>query len=1372
MKQKFIPSTLAQQRLWFQEQSAQDKYINNISNALRLIGPLNVTALEQSINKIINRHEALRVTFLLEEGQLIQQIPSTLQITLKKTDISQHPKAERLSKAQTLVIKESKRHFNILDGPLFRANLLQLDAEDHVLLLTLHNIICDDRSIDILIQELSVHYSAFSAGKSSPLPEPAIQYSDVALQQQKWLESENYQLQLSYWKQQLGYGIPVLQLPVERLRLMVSTYRRAMQSYVLPVLLSKSFKAFCQQEGAALSATLLAAFKTLIHRYTGQEDIIVGLLNSGRIKSDMEQTIGCFSSVLPIRTNLSGAQSFRSLIGQVKKTTIEAYENQGVPFEKIIEGHPNNRNESSAPLIQVMFRLQDFPDKHPLFSGLEVEKFCFDKRFTKHDLTLTVVDQAEGLHCNFEYNSELFDKASITRMKEHFRTLLDGIVKNPKQRISRLPILTKTERHQLLVEWNKTSNENTQGLLIHERFEEQVEKTPEAPAVLSEGQILTYRQLNYRINQLSHHLQKLGVGPEVLVGLFMERSLEAVIGFWGILGAGGACVPLDSAYPEDRIGFMLKDAQVQIILTQEKLLRRLPSHQGTVLCIDSDWEIIAQESKESVINAIEEGNLSFVFYTSGSTGKPKAVLLTHRRSNKDPSKKSENIRVTAADRHILKSPLGFTSFSAEITWPLLNGALMVIIPPGKEQDMKYLVNIMTEQDITFTIVVPSMLRMLLEEPELDKCGSLRQIACFGEPLPPEVREQLFARLDVDLIVIYGVTEAPSATSCKYESGDHQRKVNIGRCLPNRLVYILDSHLEPVPIGVVGEMYIGGSLARGYLNRPDLTAERFIANPFSSIPGERMYKTGDLGRYLADGTIEFMGRRDYQVNIQGFRIELGEVEAALARHPNVKDALVLVNENESGIRRLVSYVVPKAEADLNSSELRRFLQKQLPDYMTPSIFVVLDSLPLNPHGKIDRNALPKPGNDRPELETPLLAPQDELELQLTKTWEKVLGVQPIGVRDNFFEVGGHSLLAVRLITQIEKILGKNLPLATLFQAPSVEQLADILREQGWSAPLSSLEAIEIGGAGSANIIHKMIKRIPAKSHPYLKQQYHKIKKQPGYLYLKRQHFKAKSSFTKRFLSYQPLRLEEKLREIGLAEADTVYMHSAFNAFNGFSGGPQQIIDCILNVIGESGNLLMVSMAYNGSTEDYLKAVKTFDVIKTESFMGIITEIFRRKKDVVRSLNPAHPILAFGPDAKWIISDHDKTMYSCGKGSPFEKILELNAKAFFFDVPFRTTTFFHYLEDKFKYCSPVQLYDDKPLESTVIDSKGKEITVKTYVFSKAARENRNVYILERELKKRKLSNSDRIGNTKLIVANLTDVVSCAQKLVNSGMHFYYS
>ena len=1039
------PLSFAQQRLWFLDQLEPGRSDYNIPVGYRLHGLLDVTALEQSLNEIVGRHEVLRTSFTTVDDEPVQVISAAASARLAVVELEDlaGPEAER--EVERLVSAEAGHAFDLSKGPLIRATLFRLAEADHVFLLTLHHIVADGWSMDVLFGELSRLYEAFSLGKPVSLPELPIQYADYAVWQRQCLQGEDLETQLGYWRQQLANVPPVLELPTDHPRLTEQTHAGRKKSLSLSKQLTEGLKALSLSENVTLFMTLLIAFKVLLYRYTGQDDIVVGTPVASRNREEIEGLIGFFVNTLVLRTDLSGEPVFRDLLKRGSKTCLEAYAHQDLPFEKLVEELQPERDLSRSPLFQVMFALQNVPRQEVQLTGLSTSPMEIDTEAAKFDLSLFMWEATDGIKGVLEYNTDLFKKETIIRMIGHFQILLESIVTNPDQLISRISLLTAAERNFLLEGCNKSPKKPSEGALLHERFEQQVEKTPEAEAVYFEGQILTYRELNCRVNQLAHYLQKLGVGPEVLVGLFMERSIEAVIGFLGILKAGGACVPLDASYPEDRIGFMLKDAQVPIILTQEKLLKRLPTHHATVFSIDSEWELIAHEREEFVVNALVEGNLSYVFYTSGSTGKPKAVLLTHRRSNKDPSNSAASIQVTEVDRHILKSPVGFTSFSAEITWPLLSGAPMVIIPPGEERNIKFLVDIMVEQNITFILVVPSMLRMLLEEPKFDQCRSLKQIACFGEPLPPELRDRLFARLDVDLTVIYGSTEGPSATSRKYQPNDLQHKVNIGRPLPEKLIYILDSNLEPVPIGVIGEMYIGGSLARGYLNRPELTAERFIPNPYSKIPGERMYKTGDLGKYLADGTIEFAGRRDFQTNIHGFRIELGEIETGLAKHPNVKEAVVLVNENKSGIKRLIAYVVLKGEAKLNSTELRRFLQKQMPDYMIPSIFVVLETIPLNPHGKIDRDSLPEPGNERFELETPFVAPRTPVEEVLAGIWSEVLGIERVGIYDNFFDLGGHSLLATRIVSRVNEFFQVQLPLRSLFESPTIGGLVNAIAE---------------------------------------------------------------------------------------------------------------------------------------------------------------------------------------------------------------------------------------------------------------------------------------------------------------------------------------
>jgi amino acid adenylation domain-containing protein len=910
---------------------------------------------------------------------------------------------------------------------------------------------------------------------------------------------------------------------------------------------------------------------------------------------------------------------------------------------------------------------------------------------------------------------------------------------------------------------------------IPELFESQVRKHPQRLAIKTKSQELTYGELNKASNRIAHGILTHRDEGEEPIALLLEQGAMAIAAILGVLKTGKIYVPVDPLLPRRRIQYILNDSRASLIVTNKNNLPLAIEFAGDGLQILNIDEMPSGLSSNDVGLSILPHNLAYIIYTSGSTGQPKGIVENCRNLLHETMVFINDYHICSDDRLSLLFSFCFYVSVKSIFPALLSGAALFILDIKKE-GVRDLVNWLIQNEITV-----SSAGLLLRECESDLTGpeqfpNLRLASMGGDTVYKRDVELYKKYLSPNTIMVvrYASTESETITRYFIDTKTQIRSnvVPVGYALPNKKIMILNEDGEEVGVNQTGEIAVKSRyLAPGYWHKPDLTRQKFVSDPKGK--SERVYRTGDLGYIQSDGCLIHTGRKDFREKIRGYTVEIAEIEISLIEYAGVKKAAVVAREDHHGYKHLIAYVVPSGNPPPTVTKLRRALSDKLPDYMLPSAFVFLDALPMTPSGKVDRKALPPPSRIRRKPAEGLVPPRDALEQQLTKTWEKLLGVKPIGVSDNFFELGGQSLLAVRLITQIEKILGKNLPLATLFQAPTIEQLASILREQGWSAPRSSLKAIEIGGSGSKDMMRmkrKIADHIPRKSHAHLKQQYHKIKKHPGYLYLKRQYFKSKSSFTKRFLSYSPAQLEEKLREIGLTEADTVYMHNAFNAFNGFSGGPQQIIDCILNVIGDSGNLLMVSMAYTGSTEDYLKGVKTFDVIKAESSMGIITEIFRRKKNVVRSLNPAHPILAFGPDAKWITSDHDKTLYSCGKGSPFEKITKLNTKAFFFDVSFRTGTFFHYLEDKFKDCSPVQLYDDEPLENTVIDSNGNEIRVKTYVFSKEARENRSARLIERELKNKNLIKTDKIGNTKLTLVNLKDVIDCAQALVNSGIHFY--
>ena len=580
-------------------------------------------------------------------------------------------------------------------------------------------------------------------------------------------------------------------------------------------------------------------------------------------------------------------------------------------------------------------------------------------------------------------------------------------------------------------------------MFVHQLFEVQVRRTPDAVAVVFEDEQLTYGELDCRANQLAHHLRALGVGPDVCVGICMERSPELVVAILGILKAGGACVPLDPAYPLERLTFMLEDIQAPVILTQERLLTLLSGYRTQAVCLDRGWERIAQESTELLVSHVTSDNLAFVFYTSGSTGRPKAVLRPHARRGIQRSWEQETYRLTEDDRHLLKSPIGFTLLSMEVFWPLLSGAQVIIARPGGEQDTAYLVKLMAKYGITIISLVPSLLRVLLEEPGLKNCGCLRHVICFGEPLPTKLQERFFTRLTAELSVFYGTTEAPSATFWHCKRDDTQRVVGIGRRLPRKQIYVLDPYLQPVPIGVLGELHIGGRLALGYLNRPELTAEKFISNPFGREPGARLYKTGDFARYLPDGNLEFLGRADQQVKIRGVRVELGEVEAVLVQHPTLQEAVVLAWEDESGDTRLAAYVVADQHPLPSIRELRTFVQQRLPHYMVPSAFVLLDALPLTPHGKLDRHALPAPDHDKPDQGKTFVAPRTQVEEEVARIWAEVLELPQVGIYDNFFELGGHSLKATQIMSRLRATLQVELPLRTIFEEPTVEGLAEVL-----------------------------------------------------------------------------------------------------------------------------------------------------------------------------------------------------------------------------------------------------------------------------------------------------------------------------------------
>ncbi|MBD2625734.1 non-ribosomal peptide synthetase [Trichormus variabilis] len=1034
-----IPLSFAQQRLWFLSQLEPNSSAYNIPAAVRLTGKLNVAALSKSIKEIIRRHEILRTTFTVVDGEAIQVISKGENFTFSVIDLQALAEDEKQQQVQNLAVLEAQKPFDLVQDLLIRVSLLQLSETDNVILLTMHHIVSDGWSTGIFIKELTALYTAFSQYQPSPLPQLPIQYADFAIWQRKWLQNEVLQTQINYWKQQLGGNLPILELPTDKPRPAIQSKNGETQSFQLSKSLTKQLKDLSQQEGVTLFMTLLAAFKVLLYRYTQQEDIIVGTPIANRNRPEIEGLIGFFVNTLVLRTNLGNNPTFREILQQVREVNLVAYAHQDLPFERLVEELQIKRDLTHNPLFQVMFILQNAPAEVIELPELNLEILKAEKNTAKFDLTLSLTETEAGISGNLEYNTDIFNADRITRMLGHFQVLLAGIVTNPEQNLSELPLLTANEQHQLLIEWNNTETDYPQDQCIHQLFAAQVEKTPDAVAVVFENQQLTYRELNTKANQLAHYLQKLGVKPEVLVGICVERSLEMVIGLLGILKAGGAYVPLDPKYPQERLAFMVEDSQISVLLTQENLLKTLPPNSAQVICLDSDWKNIATHQQNSVNSNIHPNNLSYTIYTSGSTGKPKGVQIAHRNVVNFLTAMQEKLQLTNIDKLLSVTTLSFDIAVLEIFLPLTTGAKLILVSREVATDGAQLLQQLNNSAVTLMQATPATWRMLLDAGW--EGNSQLTILCGGEALPQNLASQLCQRA-ASVWNLYGPTET-TIWSTIHPVDKSEAFVSIGHPIANTQIYILDKHLQPVPVGVPGELYIGGlGLARGYFHQPELTQEKFIPHPFTSDLENRIYKTGDLARYLLDGNIEYLGRIDYQVKIRGFRIEIGEIEAAIHQHPEIREVVVIVREDKQDDKRLVAYIIPQS-TDISVLELRHFLKAKLPDYMIPSAFVVLEKFPLTPNGKIDRRALPAPDWPQRDLEPNYLSPRTPVEEIIANTWTQVLGVEQVGVNDNFFELGGHSLLATQLISRLRQVFQRELPLQKIFEFPTVAELATVV-----------------------------------------------------------------------------------------------------------------------------------------------------------------------------------------------------------------------------------------------------------------------------------------------------------------------------------------
>jgi len=1032
-----LPLSFAQQRMWFLYQMDQQNPAYNEALTIRLTGSLNIDILEQTINAIIQRHEILRTTFPIVEGKPIQKIAPSLKIKLEVVSLKDIPQDE----IEKQIIAELQQPFDLTQAPLLRCTLFDLGYENYILVNVFHHIIIDGWSKGILFKELSHFYQAFLSNSTVALPELPIQYADFTVWQRQWLQGEILENQLNYWKKQLTDAPPLLELPTDKPRPANPNFQGHSISFQIDSELTEKLKLLSQKSGATLFMTLLAALNTLLFRYSGQDDILIGTPTANRNRQEIEPLIGFFVNTLVLRNSLEGNPTFSTLLQQARNVVLEAYANQDVPFEQVVDALEIERSLSYNPLFQVMFALQNAPLNALELPNLRSQYLAVENQRIKFDLSLILeeIETEKGAYLEgfWEYDSDLFTPERITRMVGHFQTLLKGIVANPQQTIGELPLLTESEKQQLLVEWNQTQTYYPHHYCIHQLFEEQVVKTPHAIAVIDGEKSLTYEQLNQKANQLAYYLQNLGVKTEDLVGICIERSALMIIGLLGILKAGGAYVPLDPNYPSERLAYMLEDSAVSVLLTQENLVHTLPNYSGTIFCLDQDWKILEQNPPDNLLHPMTSENLAYVIYTSGSTGKPKGVLIQHQSLLNLVSWHQNAFNITTIDRATQLAGIAFDASVWEI-WPYLTaGACLAIVPPDLLTSPNQLQEWLIGQKITVSFL-PTPLAETLIPLDLSTNCPLRLMLTGGDKLndfPP-------TSIPFTLVNNYGPTENTVVTTSVKITPDllTEKAPPIGRPISNTQVYILDQYQQPVPIGIPGELYIGGSgLARGYLNRPELTNAKFIANPLSQKNSDRLYKTGDLVRYGNDGQIEFVGRIDHQVKIRGFRIELGEIETVLNQHPQVKEAIIIAREDQPGVKRLCAYVIGSEK--LTVSQLRLFLQEKLPQYMVPAFFILLDAFPLTANGKIDRRALPQPAQELENETARNITPGTETERILAEIWQKVLGLKTISINDNFFELGGDSILAIQIIAQANQA-GLQITPKQLFSHQTIAQLAMI------------------------------------------------------------------------------------------------------------------------------------------------------------------------------------------------------------------------------------------------------------------------------------------------------------------------------------------
>jgi amino acid adenylation domain-containing protein/non-ribosomal peptide synthase protein (TIGR01720 family) len=1031
----------AQERLWFLEHLGLLGAAYNVADALRVQGALNLSVLERSFAELVRRHESLRTRFETVKGEGVQVIDPAGGFVLEVVDLSSAGDDWREAEAERLTAEEALRPFDLARGPLFRVKVVRMEAEDHVLLITMHHIVSDGWSMGVLSRELRILYGAFSQGIGSPLPEPTVQYADYALWQRGWLRGEILEGQLAYWKKQLSGAPRVLELPSDRPRPAVASFRGAIHRFTLTSELSAGLREVARQERVTLYMVLLGAFQVLLARWSGQQEVVVGSALAGRTHRQTEEMIGFFVNTVVLRADVSGNPSFQNLLKCVQETVLDAYAHQDLPFEKLVEELQPRRDLSRQPLFQVVFTLQNASQDEFELPGVKLRQMHPVGGAAKFDLSMVIEESSTGLRVYIEYATDLFEAATVERLTGSFEQLLKGMVEHPEGRVGELALVSEEERRQLLVEWNNTAREYPQERCVHELVEEQARQRPEAVAVVYEGEELTYGELNARANQLARYLRKQGVGAEVVVGLCLERSLEMVVGLLGILKAGGAYLPLDASYPRERQLYVLQDAGSEISIVGNRVQHSLVGSRYKTVEMEREWGQIVAESRSNLDCWVDAKNLAYVMYTSGSTGRPKGIEISHRAVVR-LVRGNNYVRFGKEEVMMQMASIAFDASTFELWGSLLNGGRLVLIKAGLPT-LEEIARVLQHEKATILWLTAVIFHAMVEE-RLESLRHVCQLVAGGDVLSPERVEKFFKRAGTKkrLINGYGPTENTTFTCCHAmdEFEANGRTVPIGHPIANTEAYVLDQWMNPVPIGAAGELCISGDgLARGYLNQPELTAERFVPNPYSETPGARLYRSGDRACWLTDGNIRFLGRMDAQVKIRGFRIEPGEIEIVLGRHPQVQEAVVIAREDEPGEKRLVAYVVSRGGASVPVAELREHLKASLPEYMVPAAYVFLPEMPLTVNGKVDRKGLPAPEGRVGMKE--YVAAQTPGEAILAEIWSEVLRLERVGIHDNFFELGGDSIQSIKMIARANQA-GIKLKVRHIFDHQTIAELAAV------------------------------------------------------------------------------------------------------------------------------------------------------------------------------------------------------------------------------------------------------------------------------------------------------------------------------------------